>query len=102
MNWEHVCTLADIVAALSVLASAIYLAGQIRQSNRRAFVDFDRKAREVMHVRWFGTEWAHADSATTNKLLNEAPTQDVIYDVRARLSGQISAVRREVIKQSQE
>ena len=38
MNWEAIGAVSEIVGALSVLATLLYLALQIRQSNRIAFV----------------------------------------------------------------
>ena len=44
MNWEAIATIAEIVGAVGVIASLIYLAAQIRQSTKvsRAETWFER------------------------------------------------------------
>lgn len=52
MNWDLISTLADIVAAIAVIVSLIYLAVQVRQANEQALLASQRHradaAREVL------------------------------------------------------
>lgn len=38
MTWEAAATLAQIIAALGVIVSLVYLAGQVQSANRQAAV----------------------------------------------------------------
>lgn len=52
MNWDVISTLADIVAAIAVIVSLIYLAAQVRQANEQSSLAMQRHradaAREVV------------------------------------------------------
>jgi hypothetical protein len=69
VNWEAVGTIAEIIAAASVIASLLYLAAQIRQSTKVARAE-TTKGLMFARTDFFSEYWSKARGEFNAKFAN--------------------------------